>query len=90
MFITKNQNENEANKQEEENIKNNVYSFSQLVGYPILDPYGKDIDCYRYVFQLLEGGMPMLIDKLIPEETRAEFRNKPRGRKKKNVNKKEN
>lgn len=67
----------------EEDIQNNVYSFTGLVGYQIIDPYGKDIDCYRYVYGLLEGGMPTLIDRLIPNEIRAELKNKPRGRKKK-------
>ena len=50
----------------EEEIENNVYSFFELVGYEILDPYGRDLDCYRYVFQLLEGGMSALIEKLLP------------------------
>ena len=48
----------------EENIENNVYSFEQLAGYSIPDPYGKEIDAYRYVYELLEGGMYAIIDKL--------------------------
>jgi len=48
----------------EGDIVNNVYSFSELTGYEVLDPYGRDIDCYRYVFGLLEGGMSALIEKL--------------------------
>lgn len=47
-----------------EEIDNNVYSFYELAGYEVLDPYGKDVDCYRYVFGLLEGGMSALIEKL--------------------------
>lgn len=45
-------------------IENNVWSFSEIAGYEVLDPYGKDVDCYRYVFSLLEGGMSALIEKL--------------------------
>ena len=44
--------------------ENNVYSFAELVGYEIPDPYGKDIACYRYVFEQLARGMSALIDKL--------------------------
>ena len=51
-------------KSGEEEIENNVYSFAEIAGYEVLDPYGKDIDCYRYVFGLLAGGMPALIEKL--------------------------
>ena len=47
-----------------ENIENNVYSFEQLAGYSVPDPYGKDIEAYRYVFELLEGGMSEVIEKL--------------------------
>ncbi len=47
-----------------EEIENNVYSFEELAGCNIPDPYGKDIDEYRRVFALLEGGMSALIDKL--------------------------
>ena len=58
-------------------IENNVYSFSELVGYEVLDPYGKDIDCYRYVFQLLIGGMQTIVDKLFPESIRKKLRETP-------------
>ena len=44
--------------------ENNVYSFAEITGYEILDPYGKDIDCYRYVYGLLAAGMPSLLEKL--------------------------
>lgn len=47
-----------------EDIENNIYSFSQLTGYSIPDPYGKDVEAYRYVYQLLEGGMYEIINKL--------------------------
>ena len=45
-------------------IENNIYSFEQLAGYTIPDPYGMDIEAYRYVFDLLEGGMSAIIEKL--------------------------
>ena len=44
--------------------ENNVYSFAEITGYEILDPYGKDLDCYRYVFGLLAAGMSQLTEKL--------------------------
>lgn len=47
-----------------DDAENNVYSFAEITGYEILDPYGKDIDCYRYVFGLLAAGMPTLTEKL--------------------------
>ena len=47
-----------------EDIENNVYSFAELTGSEVLDPYGKDIDCYRYVYTLLATGTPTLIEKL--------------------------
>ena len=47
-----------------EEIENNVYSFAELTGSDVLDPYGKDIDCYRYVYALLSTGMPKLIEGL--------------------------
>ncbi len=59
-------------------IENNVYSFSELVGYEIIDPYGKDIDCYRYVFGLLAGGMSALSGKLLTEKVKEKFTKKPK------------
>lgn len=47
-----------------EDIENNVRSFAEITGYEILDPYGKDIECYRYVFGLIEAGMSALVEKL--------------------------
>ena len=44
--------------------ENNVYSFYELCGYEVIDPYGKDIDCYRYVYTLLSMGMDCLIERL--------------------------
>ena len=47
-----------------EEIENNVYSFEQLAGYSIPDPYGQNLDAYGRVYQLLDGGMYALIEKL--------------------------
>ena len=55
---------NVLRKAGKDDIENNVYAFEQLAGYSIPDPYGKDIDAYRYVYQLLEGGMYAIIDGL--------------------------
>ena len=51
-------------KSGERNIQNNVFSFQELAGYDVPDPYGMDIDAYRRVYQLLEGGMYAIIEKL--------------------------
>ena len=59
-------------------VDNNVYSFSDSVGYSIIDPYGHDLDCYAYVFGLLEGGMSAIIDKILPLDIRQEYVTKPR------------
>ena len=58
----------------EEEIENNVYSFSELAGYEVLDPYGKDIDCYRYVYELIAKAVPMIMDKLLTDEMRKKLR----------------
>lgn len=62
----------------EEEIENNVYSFSEIVGYEVLDPYGRDMDCYRYVYELIAGGMSALTEKLLPTEIRGKYIVKPR------------
>ena len=67
----------------EENFDNNVYSFYEITGYEIVDPYGKDIDCYRYVFELFNGGMAALIEKLRLKEV-AKITQKKRGMKREN------
>lgn len=48
-------------------IENNVYSFSELAGYEIPDPFGRDIDCYRLTYRKLAEGMAAVIRKLFPE-----------------------
>ncbi len=55
---------NVLRKAGEEEIENNVYSFSEFAGYDVPDPYGLDIDKYRCVYSMLEGGMSALIEKL--------------------------
>ncbi len=55
---------NALRKAGEEGFENNVYAFADLTGYEILDPYGRDIDCYRYVYGLLSAGVDALIEKL--------------------------
>ncbi|MBO5240533.1 MAG: hypothetical protein J6B56_03825 [Clostridia bacterium] len=57
----------------EEEIENNVYSFSELAGYEILDPYGREIDCYHYVFELIAGGMSAIMEKLLPMGIREKY-----------------
>ena len=55
---------NAFKKAGEEAQENNVHSFHEITGYEVLDPYGKDLDCYRYVYGLLSAGMDRLIEKL--------------------------
>ena len=54
---------NALRKTGEENIENNVYSFAEISGYEVIDPYGKDLDCYRYVYQLLSVGIDAFVEK---------------------------
>ena len=72
---------NALRKKGEEEIENNVYSFSEISGYEVYDPYGKGYDCYEYVFGLLDAGMSALIEKFGIKAT-AE-KPKKRGRPKK-------
>ncbi len=58
----------------EEEIENNVYSFSEITGYQIIDPYGKDMECYRYVYELIDGGMSALVQKLLPTEIQKKLK----------------
>ncbi len=55
---------NAMRKVGEEGFENNVYAFEELTGYEVLDPYGRDLDCYRYVYGLLAAGVDALIEKL--------------------------
>ena len=87
---------NELRKDGAEEIENNVYSFRELAGYEIPDPYGMEMDKYEYVYRLLEGGMSAIIDRLalssyaLPIKPKAPSLNadgtpKKRGRPKKTV-----
>jgi hypothetical protein len=59
-----------------DSAENNVYSFTEITGYEILDPYGKEIDCYRYVYGLLFAGMSDLVEKLRLKENAWETKPK--------------
>ena len=65
-----------ANKIGDEEILNNIYSFAEIGGYEVLDPYGRDLECYRYVFGLLSAGMQKLVERL----RLADFADKPKPR----------
>jgi len=76
----------------ERNIQNNVFSFQELAGYDVPDPYGMDIEAYRRVYQLLERGMYAIIEKLdigsyatLSSIKEAESAGTKRGRPKKNT-----
>ncbi len=69
----------------EEEIENNVYAFSDLTGYEVIDPYGRDMECYRYVYELIDGGMSALIQKILPIEVQKKLKETV----KKNTKKKE-
>ncbi|MBO5737023.1 MAG: hypothetical protein J6S04_04360 [Clostridia bacterium] len=60
-------------------IENNVYSFEQLAGYAVPDPYGREIDAYRYVYDLLERGMYAIIEKLDLKQHALPTPQKPAG-----------
>ena len=46
-----------------------VQSFYSLAGDEVPDPYGKDIDCYRYVFEIISMSMNKLFEKIdFPKE----------------------
>ena len=76
-----------SKKKTEAEIENNVYSFAELTGEEVLDPYGRGMDCYRYVYSLLDGGMSALITNLRLRENAAPLQEsgnkKPTARKKK-------
>ena len=69
--------------------QNDVYSFFDIAGYQVIDPYGKGLDCYEYVYGLLDGGMDALIDKILPENIRHEYVAKPKNAQPKNKTKAE-
>lgn len=55
---------NVLRKEGEEEIENNIFSFYELTGQDVPDPYGLDIRHYHAVYKQLEGGMYALIEKL--------------------------
>lgn len=61
---------------DETELENNVYSFSELAGYEVLDPYRRDMDCYRYVYHLIDNAKEVVLDKLVPEHTRDTYKEK--------------
>lgn len=63
--------------------ENNVYSFSEICGYEIPDPYGKDMDEYRTTFSLINQAMPPLFEKFFTEKVEEKPKRK-RGRPRKN------
>ncbi len=50
-----------------ENLKN-VYSFQEIAGYEVLDPYGQGDTEYQRAFGQLEGGMSAIIEKFVVEK----------------------
>lgn len=68
-----------ANEIGDEEIENNIYSFADLTGYDVPDPYGRDIDCYRYVYTLLASGMGAIVEKLdLPKHAKKTRTAKPK------------
>ena len=61
---------------DKEDAENNVYSFSDLTGYEIPDPYGQGIEAYRKVFEQLLAGMPKIAEGLLPQEKKEEPKEK--------------
>ena len=41
-----------------------IHSFYTLVGYDVPDPFGRELDCYRFVFQKIADGMERICQKL--------------------------
>ena len=58
--------------------ENNIYSFFELVGYEIPDPYGLTLDHYRYVFKKLAAAMQTVIEKFCKETSAPKKRGRPR------------
>ncbi len=55
---------NAFRKTGEQPADNNVYSFYDVAGYEVLDPYGRDLDCYRYVYGLISAACGTIVQKL--------------------------
>ncbi len=74
---------NALKKTGEEGFENNVYAFEELTGYEVLDPYGRELDCYRYAYGLLDAGITALVDKLRLKENAYQ----PKTKEKKSIKK---
>lgn len=75
---------NALRKTREEEIVNNVFSFSEICGYEIPDPYGGDVELYRKTFSLINAAMPALFERFFPATKKEEQPQKrKRGRPKK-------
>ena len=68
----------------------NVYSFKDLTGYEVADPYGRGEGEYLRAFAELEGGMSAIIEKFVvekpqekPQTQTPKKRGRPRGSKNK-------
>lgn len=70
---------NALKKAGEEAEENNVYSFYEVGGYEIPDPYGKDIECYRYVYNLLFAGIAEATERLRLKENAYQPKQRKRG-----------
>ena len=66
-------------------IENNVYSFAELTGYDVMDPYGRNIDCYRYVYQLIESGKQSILDAVVPRDLWRKFKETTKRKKKEDI-----
>ena len=52
----------------EDEIANNVYSFAELCGYDIPDPYGEDLDEYRQCRDMIKGYIDRIVKRLEQSE----------------------
>lgn len=50
----------------------NVFAFSDVVGYDVPDPYGLDENAYRETFDKIAGGMEKILFKFVGVEEKAE------------------
>ena len=56
--------------------RDNIFSFKELVGYDIPDPYGQGEEAYERAFKELEGGMSAIVDRFLIK-TEDEKRTEP-------------
>ena len=60
------------------NKQGNIYSFVDVAGYEIPDPYGLTLDHYRYVFQQMSLAMSAIIQKFCVETPAPKKRGRPK------------